>query len=70
MEEVQMVMTKETESIINDGLEKLLGEIEESIIIGACEEVGPNSSEYDDFLDGSWEKSIDMLVVKINHYSN
>lgn len=61
-------MTKETASIIESGFDKLLDDIENSIVMGSSEEVGPNSNEYNDLIDKYWSESIDRLQNKLNNY--
>ena len=61
-------MTNETKAVIASGISKLFDDIEESILIGAAEEVGPNSNEYEPLINKYWEESIDKIDRIISIY--
>ena len=61
-------MTNETKAVIDTEIEELFNKIEQSILIGASETVGPNSNEYISMIEENWVQAMNAIMDKMDHY--
>ena len=60
-------LSKETRSIVEDELEKLLNKIELSIVTDLAES-GTEEYARQEAFDSKWESAIELLNTKLEHY--
>ncbi len=62
------MITNETKNLIDNKVEKLFQEIEETILLGITEDMSPNDNQYYSELDIRWTDALSYLADKIDMY--
>ena len=62
------MLTEETKSIIDMGVENLLTLIEQSVTLGVLEDMSPNDMEYDQAISNGWLSTMEYLDKKLDNY--
>ena len=62
------MLTNETKNLIDNKVEKLFQEIEETIKMGITEDMSPNDNQFYSELDARWTDALSYLADKIDMY--